>query len=197
MRILAFSGSNSSSSINQELIKYSAQFVKLPVDIIDLRNYELPMFSVDEEQRHGYSKTLLSLYNTFIAYDAYMISLPEHNGNYPAFFKNIIDWLSRIERGFFKGKPVLLLNAAPGAHGGKSVLDIARKSFSFFNGQVVETFLLPESGAFVIDGVIKIENSEAKTNLRNALSNFEQALSLAASKSESNNASQIQTSFMV
>jgi len=179
MKILAFSGSNSALSINQELIKYSARFVKLPLDIIDLRNYELPMFSVDEEQRNGYSEPLISLYNTFIGYDAYIISLPEHNGNYPAFFKNIIDWLSRLERGFFRGKPVLLLNAAPGPSGGKSVLEIAKTSFSFFNGHVVETFLLPKSGAFVKDGVINIENLEVKTNLKEVLSHFEQALRLA------------------
>lgn len=178
MKILAFSGSNSSSSINQALIKYSAEFLYVPVDIVDLRNYELPMFGIDEEQHNGYSKTLLSLYNTFIEYDAYMISLPEHNGNYPAFFKNTIDWLSRIERGFFRGKPILLLNAAPGSNGGTSVLEIAKTSFPFFDGDVVETFLLPQSGAFVMEGTIKIENLEARKKLTNALSNFEKVLRL-------------------
>lgn len=174
MRILAFSGSNSSLSLNQKLIRYSAGLVKFPVDIIDLRNYELPMVSVDEEQRNGYPKKLIALHKTFIAYDAYMIALPEHNGNYPAFFKNIVDWLSRIERGFFRHKPVLLMNAAPGSHGGKSVLEIATTSFPFFDGRVVETFLLPDSGALKKEGK---EPLQAKDELRHALSRFEHCIS--------------------
>src|SRR3546814_7769 len=119
MKVLAFSGSNSMFSINQELIKYSTQFLHLSCDIMDLRAYEIPMFSIDEEQKKGFSNELMELYDTLISYDAYIIAIPEHNGNFPAFFKNIIDWLTRIERGFFKDKPILLLNATPGPNGGR------------------------------------------------------------------------------
>src|SRR3546814_6190643 len=95
MKGLAFSGSNSMFSINQEVIKYSTQFVHLSCDIMDLRAYEIPMFSIDEEQKKGFSNELMELYDTLISYDAYIIAIPEHNGNFPAFFKNIIDWLDR------------------------------------------------------------------------------------------------------
>src|SRR3546814_20113914 len=87
----------------------------------------------------------MELYDTLISYYAYIIAIPEHNGNFPAFFKNIIDWLTRIERGFFKDKPILLLNATPGPTGGRSVLGNAEKLFSFFSGNVIGTFILPRS----------------------------------------------------
>lgn len=178
MKILAFSGSNSRTSINQELIKYSTQFLNVPVEIIDLRDYELPMFSIEEEQQNGHSNELMSLYNTVIGYDAYIIAIPEHNGNYPAFFKNVLDWLTRVERSFFRGKPILLLNAAPGPNGGNSVLSIAEKSFPFFNGNIIGTFKLPEFGLFFKKGRILIYDERILNILKEQILKIENVLNL-------------------
>ncbi|GHC60807.1 hypothetical protein GCM10008083_27290 [Ulvibacter litoralis] len=178
MKILAFSGSNSRTSINQELIKYITQFLNVPVDIIDLRDYELPMFSIEEEQQNGHSNVLMSLYNTVIGYDAYIIAIPEHNGNYPAFFKNVLDWLTRVERSFFRGKPILLFNAAPGPNGGQSVLSIAEKSFPFFNGNIIGTFKLPEFSSFLMKGKIFIHDEGILNILKEQILKIENALNL-------------------
>jgi len=182
MKILAFSGSNSRTSINQELIKYSTQFLNVPVDIIDLRDYELPMFSIEEEEQNGHSNVLMSLYNTVIGYDAYIIAIPEHNGNFPAFFKNVLDWLTRVERSFFRGKPILLLNASPGPNGGKSVLSIAEKSFPFFDGNVIDTFSLPQFGSFITDKKINIEQTEIIIKINDSIEKFEQSLKFEYAK---------------
>lgn len=176
MKVLAFSGSNSAFSINQELIKYSTQFLHLPCDIMDLRNYEIPMFSIDEEEQNGFSNELIELYNNLTSYDAYIIAIPEHNGNFSSFFKNIIDWLTRVDRGFFKDKPILLLNAAPGPNGGKSVLSNAEKTFSFFSGNVIGTFVLPQYHSFIINGKIVIEKAELITELNNVIEKLENSL---------------------
>ncbi len=178
MKILAFSGSNSTSSINQELIKYSAQFFSLPVVIIDLRDYDIPMFSTDEETLNGHANDLMLLYNNIISYDAYMIAIPEHNGNYPAFFKNILDWITRIEQGFFKDKLILLLNASPGTNGGKSVLNIAENSFPFFKGNVIGTFRLPQFATFLVNKEILIEHKTIISELKDVIEKFEKSLML-------------------
>lgn len=87
MKVLAFSGSNSNSSINRELVKYVIQHLKITSELIDLRDYSIPMFSIDSERENGFSNELNSLFNIFSSYDAYIISIPEHNGNYPAFLR--------------------------------------------------------------------------------------------------------------
>jgi|SRR5690606_16559437 len=176
MKVLAFSGSNSALSINHELLKYCTQFLRFPFDILDLRNYEIPMFNIDLEQEKGFSAELVALYQTLITYDAYIISIPEHNGNFPAFFKNIIDWLTRIERGFFQNKPILLLNAAPGQQGGKSVLQQAEKSFSFFSGNVVGKFILPNFHSFITQDKLDLEKTEMAKELSDLMESFENKL---------------------
>lgn len=178
MKVLALSGSNSSASINQELIKYVASLLDAPCDIISLRDYNIPMYSVDEENLREFSVDLESLDKTFKNYDGYIISIPEHNGNFPAFFKNIVDWLTRIERGFFREKPVLLLNASPGFNGGKSVLKIAENSFPFFAGNVIGTFRLPDFGSFFNQGKIEIDNVDLMSELQEVLGKFESSLKL-------------------
>ncbi len=184
MKVLALSGSNNSASINLELIKYVVPLLDLPCDIIDLRDYHIPMYSEDEERRNGFSSDLLSLDTAFKSYDGYVISIPEHNGNFPAFFKNIIDWFTRIETKFFRGKPVLLLNASPGLEGGKSVLKITVNSFPFFGGNVTGAFRLAEFCSFFNRDKILIDNVSILSELKEALEKFESFLKFEYQKLE-------------
>lgn len=189
MRILAFSGSNSNSSINRELVKYVIQHLNIPSDLIDLRDYAIPMFSIDSERENGFPNELNSLYISFASYDAYIISIPEHNGNYPAFFKNILDWFTRVDSGFFKGKPILLLNASPGPNGGKSVLDIAEKSFPYFDGNVIGKFILPNFQSYKTDGKINIGQTGILKLFNETIDKFERSLELEQSNNKTQKAS--------
>lgn len=96
-KILCFAGSNSSKSINHKLVTFSAsQIVGQNVEILKLTNYALPIFSEDIEREKGYSINLKMLYNKIKEADALVVSVNEHNGMVSAFFKNTIDWLSRL-----------------------------------------------------------------------------------------------------
>lgn len=55
-KILAFAGSNSSNSINKQLVEYAATLQE-GIDVIDLRDYDAPIYSIDLEQaeRHPHS----------------------------------------------------------------------------------------------------------------------------------------------
>ena len=54
MKLLAFAGSSSKHSINKKLATYAAGlFENADVEIIDLNDYELPLFSVDREKLIG------------------------------------------------------------------------------------------------------------------------------------------------
>ena len=54
MIILAFAASSSSQSINKKLVTYATSLIEnAEVKVIDLNDYELPMFSEDKERELG------------------------------------------------------------------------------------------------------------------------------------------------
>ena len=122
-KIIAFAGSNSSTSINQKLVTYASTVVEgAEVKQIKLTDFPLPIFSEDLEKDSGYPEELAALHAEIKSHDALIISVNEHNGGISAFFKNILDWLSRIEYKFLEGKKILCLSASPGGRGGLTAL---------------------------------------------------------------------------
>ena len=143
-RIIAFGASSSKASINKQLAIYAAhQFENATVEVLDLNDYEMPIFSVDKEAETGIPQLAHDFYAKFGTADLIVISMTEHNGAYSAAFKNILDWTSRINAKTFQEKPMLLLATSPGARGGSSVLEIASKRFPFQGAIVKGSFSLP------------------------------------------------------
>lgn len=142
-KIIAFGASSSNTSINKQLATYAAGLFKnAAVEIIDLNDYEMPIFSVDKEAA-GIPELAKDFYAKIGTADFLVISFAEHNGSYATAFKNILDWTSRINAKTFQEKPVLLLATSPGARGGSSVLEIATKRFPFQGAMVKGSFSLP------------------------------------------------------
>jgi chromate reductase len=143
-KIIAFAGSSSKTSINKQLVTYVAnQFENASVEVLDLNDYEMPVFSVDKEKENGIHKLATDFYAKIGSADLIVISFAEHNGNFSTAFKNVLDWTSRINSKTFQEKEMLLLATSPGARGGSSVLDIATKRFPFQGGIVKGSFSLP------------------------------------------------------
>jgi len=120
---LFFSGSNSSKSINRLMIEALAQHTgHSEVNVIDLRNYPMPLYSDTEEEKGipTEANTLLEIIET---HDVLVIAVPEHNNGMPAFFKNIVDWMSRARTNYrvLRGKKVILLSTSPGSGGQNAV----------------------------------------------------------------------------
>ena len=164
-KILVFAGSSSKSSINKQLAVYAAQqFQNAELDILDLNDYEMPLFSVDKEKENGIHNLAHDFYNKIASADLIVLSLAEHNGAYSSAFKNILDWTSRINNKTFQQKTMLLLATSPGARGGATVLDIASKRFPFQGAEVKGTFSLPTFFEN-FDAVHGIINPELKNQL--------------------------------
>lgn len=143
-KILVFAGSNSSRSINHSLVSFAAaQVVGHEVKIIKLTDYPLPLFSEDLERERGYSVELRLLKNEIAEADALIISVNEHNRMVSAFFKNVLDWLSRLELKFLENKKVLLMSTSDGKRGGAAALEYAKLAVDRFGGEVVESFAFP------------------------------------------------------
>lgn len=143
-KILAFGASTNSKSINRKLANYAAhQIPDAEVNLIDLNDFEMPIYSQDREIELGFPEEVHRFKDHIKNSVAIVISFAEHNGAYSAAFKNIFDWASRIERDLWENKPMFLLATSPGARGGRTVLDIAVNKFQFMNQNTIVSFSLP------------------------------------------------------
>ena len=142
-KIIAFAGSSSKGSINKKLATYTAnQFENCSVEILDLNDFEMPLYSVDKEE-NGFPKEAQNFLDKINAADLLVVSLAEHNGAYTVAFKNILDWCSRIDGKVFQDKKMLLMATSPGARGGGFVLEMAKSRFPIHKADLVATFSLP------------------------------------------------------
>lgn len=173
--IIAFAGSNSSTSINKQLATYAASLVnEAEVKVLDLKDYELPLYGIDYELVHGIpddAKTFLDLIKLS---DGIVLSLAEHNGAYATVFKNLFDWMSRIDGKLWSDKPMLLMATSPGGRGGATVLDIAKGRFPYMGGNIVGSFSLPSFNDNFSDG--KITNEALNNLLLEEVAQFKQSL---------------------
>ncbi len=162
MKILAFAGSNSSESINHKLIQFvGKQINKVEIEIILLTEYNLPMYGIDIEKNAGIPKDVIDLCDKIQSADGIIISVAEHNGNVTAFFKSVIDWLSRYNKTFLEGKKILLLSASPGQRGGASALAITQQILSRFKGELITSYSLGSYHKVFKDGkIIDVEIEE-------------------------------------
>ena len=121
--IVAFSGSNSSKSINQQLIHIAAKMVVgANVEIVNIRDYPAVVYGQDEEAENGFPASMLAFHKIMQMADGFIISSPEHNGFMPTAFKNTIDWLSRMGGKTFNDKPTVFFSTSPGPRGGATVM---------------------------------------------------------------------------
>lgn len=142
--IIAFAGSNSKNSINKQLVEYTASLVEnASVTILDLNDFELPLYGIDYENTHGIPDNAHKFLEYIKSSDGIILSLAEHNGAYATVFKNIFDWMSRIDGKLWSNNPMLLMATSPGARGGATVLDIAKGRFPYMGGNIVSEFSLP------------------------------------------------------
>ncbi len=142
--IIAFAGSNSTTSINYKLVKYTASLInEHEVQLLNMANFPFPMYGEDAEKTNGFSNSLMELASDIKESIAVIISVNEHNSNISAFFKNVLDWLSRFDRKFLDGKKVLLMATSPGKRGGIGALDITKDVLPRFGAAEIITFSLP------------------------------------------------------
>lgn len=173
--ILAFAGSNSSDSINKQLATYASSLVEdAKVTILDLNDFDLPIYSKDLEAEKGIPDTTKKFYKYIEATDGMVISLAENNGAYSTVFKNLFDWLSRFEQKFFLGKPMLLMATSPGGRGGASVLAMAKERFPRHDAKIATEFSLPQFKENFSGG--KITHKDLDDKLKEAVARFQKEL---------------------
>ncbi|MFT5859930.1 MAG: chromate reductase [Flavobacteriaceae bacterium] len=154
-RILALGASSSKKSINRQLADYAASRVAgAKVTLLDLNDFEMPIFSVDKEAEMGSPSEAVKFKQHIKDADGIIISFAEHNGSFSAAYKNIIDWTSRIEGKLWEGKVLFLLATSPGGRGGQTALASAVNGYPHMGGELAAQFSLPSFNANFNDGAI-------------------------------------------
>jgi chromate reductase, NAD(P)H dehydrogenase (quinone) len=144
MKVLAFGASNSKNSINKKLALYAAQQINnADISLIDLNDFEMPIFSEEREKESGIPALAHAFCNAIGEADVIVMSFAEHNGSYTSAYKNLFDWTSRIDMKVFQNKPVLMLSTSPGQSGAQSVLASAQASAPYFAATVIGALSLP------------------------------------------------------
>ncbi len=176
MKLLAFAGSSSSTSRNRELVKYVLKaFTEDDVNLLDLNDFDMPVFSVDRE-KNGFPQEAHQFLKAIEECDAIICSLAEHNRSYTAAFKNVFDWASRINVKVWQNKPMFLLSTSPGAYGGGNVMATAHKFFPQFGADIRETFSLPNfNDTFDVENTA-ITDAALKAALDEKTADFKQSL---------------------
>ena len=117
-KIVAFGASSSLNSINKDLATYTASLVPDSASIVvNLIDFEMPIYSIDKEKENGIPDLAYKFKDILKNADGIVISFAEHNGVYTAAFKNIFDWISRIEKVVWYNKPMFLLATSNGDRG--------------------------------------------------------------------------------
>lgn len=173
MKIIAFGASPSKNSINKKLASYAASLFKnAEVEVLDLNDYQMPIFTVDIEVEIGQHPIAQVFLDKIATADILVVSLAENNGNYSVAFKNIFDWCTRINGKVFQGKPMLLMATSPGGRGGATVLEIAKNAFPRYGAEVKATFSLPSFNDNFDVEKGKISNADFDESLKKLVSNF-------------------------
>ena len=173
--IVAFAASNSKQSINKQLVEYTASLLNdASIDILDLNNFDLPIYSIDLEIEKGIPQNAHNFLIKLKDADGILISFAEHNGTYTTVFKNLFDWMTRIESKTFFNKPMLLMATSPGGRGGASVLEAAVTRFPYHDAKIAATFSLPFFGNNFKDG--EVVNEELNQKLLKAVEDFKNNL---------------------
>lgn len=170
MKVLAFAASNSKQSINKQLATAASQLInEADVEVLDINDYEMPIFSMEREQELGQPAQAQAFFKKIGEADALIISFAEHNGSYTAAYKNLFDWTSRIDQKVFQGKPMLLLSTSPGPGGASNVLATAAGSAPYFAGDVKAQLSVPSFYDNFDPSTCTVTNPEILDQLQSAV----------------------------
>ena len=155
-KIIAFGASNSKRSINKKLAIFaSSQLEDVDVTILDLNEFLLPVYSVDDERASGVPENALRFSQHIQECDGIILSLAEYNGLHTSAFKNLWDWMSRISTPqIWQNKPMFLIGTSPSRRPGSYVMKVSIYLFPLFGANIITSFHLPSFNHFFKDGQI-------------------------------------------
>lgn len=118
MKIVAIAGSLRRGSYNKMAMRYivdGARDAGADVEVLDLKEYDFPIFDGDVEAR-GLPEKVVEFKTKIEEADGLIVVTPEYNHGIPGGLKNAIDWASRRGNSF-RDKFVAIAGASNGSWG--------------------------------------------------------------------------------
>lgn len=115
---------------------------------------EFPLYNADVQNSTGFPAPVNILADAIQAADGVIIVSPEYNFSIPGGLKNAIDWVSRLPKQPFAGKPIALQSASPGPLGGARVQYDLRRAMVF-----LDAFTLNKPEIFIGNCTTKLDET--------------------------------------
>ena len=141
---LTICGSLSADSINEIFRRHmSAKLREAGVEVtdLDLRNYDMPIFSLDIEKAGNTPEAAKKLAEMFRNFDIVLIISPEYNGGVTPVIVNLVSWVSRQKPNPFKHAVFGIGGVSDGKYATIFALSHLRDSLSKLGALVVPTLL--------------------------------------------------------
>lgn len=172
-KIIAFAGSTRTDSYNKKILQtavFGAREAGAEVTVIDLRDYPMPIYDGDLEEKEGIPENGRKLKELFNNHHALLLALPEYNSSLSGVFKNTIDWVSRTAKGetelqSFVGKVAGLISASPGGLGGLRGLVHARAMLENIHVLVMPDQVCVSRAAEAFDEFGNLKNEKQKKSI--------------------------------
>lgn len=147
---MAYAASNSSRSINGRLVAYAKTMLEdglvpdCTVEQLNIHDYEMPIYSIDRQEEGGVPDLARTFFAKIGEADALVVSFAEHNGYFTAAYKNLFDWMSRINRKVYQDRPAVMFSTSPGGRGGARVLGHATASAGNYGADLRASLAIPD-----------------------------------------------------
>ncbi|HET7775991.1 MAG TPA: NADPH-dependent FMN reductase [Azospira sp.] len=137
LRIAVLVGSLRQASYNRMVANTLPELAPAGMEITLLPSlHPIPLYDGDVEAQ-GIPPAVTALAEAIRAADGLIIVTPEYNYSVPGVLKNAIDWLSRLPKQPFAGKPVALQSASMGPFGGARSQYHLRQVLIYLNPRVL------------------------------------------------------------
>lgn len=128
-RILAFAASARRESVNRKFLAVAVEAARAAggeVTLVDLNEFELPLYHGDLEAAQGIPPNALRLNGLIQEHPGLLIASPEYNSMISPLLKNTVDWCSRADDNPFDDRVAAVVSASPGIYGGILSLRMAQ-----------------------------------------------------------------------
>lgn len=137
LNVLMICGSLRKGSFNRKLMNLNPGLAPPDMTLTEAPPFAgFPIYDADI-QAEQVPSDVTALADAIRAADGLLVVSPEYNWSIPGGWKNAIDWLSRLEKQPFEGKPIAIQSAARGLLGGSRMQYHLRQSLTS-----VEAFIL-------------------------------------------------------
>jgi chromate reductase, NAD(P)H dehydrogenase (quinone) len=135
--IVGLCGSLRAQSFNHSALRLAGELMPASMKMEDAPWRDVPPFDADV-QAQGIPEAVLRLSDRIRRADGVLLVVPEYNFSIPGMFKNMLDWVSRVENQPFAGKPVAILSATMGPVGGARMQYDLRRALLFLNASALQ-----------------------------------------------------------